>query len=143
MFSPAGIRTIKETRSTFSNDLEGNLADSKDMSFATIGEMAGRRKNNYSEDISMIHGGQMGPPPAYKLDREGTLAPHWWDVRGWSKKKMLLVVVGLVILAVVIIIIAVEVSKKNSYPDYSALTYTLTDTCTYHLFLLLKHVLTA
>ena len=101
------------------------------MSFATIEDMAGRRKNNYSEDISMVHGGPMGPPPAYKLDREDSLAPHWWDYRGWSMKKLLLIVAGLVLLVVIVIIIAVEVVKKNAYPNYSALTYTLTDTCAY------------
>lgn len=136
VFSPTGVRTIKDTRLTFSNDLEGSLEDSKDISFATIGEMAGRNRYNYSEDISLTHGGPLGPPPPFKIDREDSLAPHWWDVRGWSKKRILLVALGLLILIVVIVIIAVEVSKKSAYPNYTALTYTLADTCAYHLSLL-------
>lgn len=98
------------------------------MSFATIGEMAGRNRYNYSEDISLTHGGPLGPPPPFKIDREDSLAPHWWDVRGWSKKRILLVALGLLILIVVVVIIAVEVSKKSAYPNYTALTYTLADT---------------
>ena len=73
--------------------------------------------------------GNMGPPPEYKVDRDDTLNPSPWDMRYWSWKKWAALIVGVVIIIVVVIIVAVEVTKKSKYPDYSALTYTLADTC--------------
>lgn len=73
----------------------------------------------------------MGPPPAYKVDREDTLAPKWWDARHWSKKTYLFVGLGLAVLIAVLVVIIVEVEKKNAYPNYSALSYSLQDTCQY------------
>jgi hypothetical protein len=94
------------------------------MSFATIGQML-RGKNNYHQNIDMAN----GSPPQYKVDREDTLAPRWWNVREWSKKKLVFTGLGLAILIAVIIIIVVMVEKKNAYPNYSQLTYSLVDQC--------------
>ena len=104
------------------------------MSFATIQEMGGRRgahQRQYSDSIPMMrnNGQSMGPPPAYKVDADDTLAPHWWNVRHWSWKRWLVAGVALVLLIMIVIVIAVVVSKKNAYPNYSTLTYSLADTC--------------
>jgi len=70
----------------------------------------------------------MGPPPMYQVDADGTLAPHWWDLRSWTKKQLLLAGLGVVIIVAIVIVIAVVVSKKNEYPNYSQINYTLKDT---------------
>jgi hypothetical protein len=93
------------------------------MSFATLGEMASRRKQPYVESTPM------GPPPSYSVDRDDTLNPGAWNMRYWSWKKWAALVAGVIIVVVIIVIVVVEVEKKNKYPDYSALTYTLADTC--------------
>lgn len=53
----------------------------------------------------------------------------WWNPRYWRKR----VWAGVAALIAIIIIIAVAVgvtqSKKNAYPDYSELNYSLKDTC--------------
>lgn len=105
------------------------------MSFATLGEMASRRKHPYTENIGMVSDGNapMVPPPEYKVDRDDTLNPSPWDIREWSWKKWAALIGGIVIVVVVVVIAVVEVEKKNKYPDYSALTYTLADTCKYLL----------
>jgi hypothetical protein len=102
-----------------------------------VAEMVGIGQNQYSENVHMISsydGPNMEPPPPYKVDRDDTLAPRWWDVRAWSKKKLALVAAGLAIAIVVLIVIIVEVTKNNKYPDYSKLNYALTDTCAPPLF---------
>jgi hypothetical protein len=49
----------------------------------------------------------------------------WWK-RAWP-----LLALAAVIVLVIVIVVPVEVEKKkNRYPDYSELTYTLTETCT-------------
>ncbi|ESZ95583.1 glycoside hydrolase family 16 protein [Sclerotinia borealis F-4128] len=69
-----------------------------------------------------------GSPAKYELDDPIYLAPRWWDVRTWSKKTLAIVGMGFVMLIIVVVVIAVEVSKKNAYPNYSQLTYSLKDT---------------
>lgn len=73
-------------------------------------------------------------PPAYKLDREDTLAPHWWDVREWSKKVITFVVLGVAIIIAIIVAVVVVVEKKNKYPNYSQLSYSLVGNCMYSLW---------
>ena len=105
--------------------------------------MASRRKHPYTENIGMAgesSGSNLGPPPEYKVDREDTLNPSPWDVRQWSWKRWAMLIVGVVVVIVAVIIIAVEVTKKNKYPDYSALTYTLADTCAFTSLLLLSNL---
>lgn len=70
-----------------------------------------------------------GPPPKYELDDPSSLAPRWWDMRAWSKKKWAIFVAGIAALIIIIVVVAVEVEKKNAYPDYTALSYSLKDTC--------------
>jgi len=49
----------------------------------------------------------------------------WWR-RAWP-----LLAIAVVIILITIIVVPVEVEKKkNQYPDYSKLTYSLADTCT-------------
>ncbi|TVY85146.1 putative glycosidase [Lachnellula suecica] len=92
------------------------------MSFATIGNMASRTKNAFSENV------HTGPPPKYQLDDEDTLAPRWYDVKRWGKKIWLGVAALIAIIITVVVVAVVEVEKKNRYPDYSKLTYSVADT---------------
>ncbi len=95
------------------------------MSFATLREMAGWRKLSYDQK----NGFPKDAPPQYQLNQEDTLKPRTWAARHWGWGKWAGVVAGLVIVVVIIAVAAVEVEKKNAYPDYSALSYTLADTC--------------
>lgn len=89
------------------------------------------------------------PPPAYDdimLNRGGAASDGhlhhmhhssgapWWDARYWSKKVWL--AFGVVVIAVVAVGVGVgvSVSQRNAYPNYTALSYSLVDTCTSALF---------
>lgn len=76
-----------------------------------------------------------GAPPAYMLDRPDTLRQPWWNVKSWGWKKFAILIGAVVIILIIVIVVAVEVTKKNKYPDYTKLTYKLADTC--------KHILTS
>ena len=106
------------------------------MSFATLEDMANRRKVPITERVGMMGDSRtpLGPPPEYNADREDTLNPRGWDMRYWSWKKWAGLIVGVVIVVVIAVIVAVEVTKKSKYPDYSTLAYSLADTCKYPLF---------
>lgn len=117
----------RPTSSVYSNDLELGEdydPDRKDKSLGTISEMTSRSKNPFQENIAMG-----GPPPAYKIDADGTLSPRWYDVKAWGKRVWAGVIAGIVIIIIIIVVVAVVVSKKNKYPDYSKLTYSLSETC--------------
>ncbi|KHO01414.1 Concanavalin A-like lectin/glucanase [Metarhizium album ARSEF 1941] len=51
-----------------------------------------------------------------------------WNPRYWSRKIWIAIVVVVAIIVAIIIAVAVTVTKKNAYPDYSALKYDLRDT---------------
>ncbi|TAQ87261.1 hypothetical protein B7494_g4434 [Chlorociboria aeruginascens] len=91
-----------------------------------------RRGGNSNSGYQMgtgNYGNAMGPPPAYKVDADDTLAPRWYDVKAWSKRKRLLILGGVLAVVIIILVAAiVEAKKTNAYPDYSKLTYTLADT---------------
>src|SRR4051794_9417358 len=114
-------------RHTFVNLEEGNSK----MSFATLGEMAGRRKNNAYEDIQVADdfGQPRGAPTAYKIDRDDTLAPRWYDVRSWGWKKWAIAGATLVIVIIILVVVIVLVTKKDKYPNYSKINYKIVDTC--------------
>jgi hypothetical protein len=98
------------------------------MSFATERGVTGREGGNGYQPHDSI---QEGPPPAYKVNREDTLTPHWWDIREWSRKKLILLGAGLIALIIILVVVIVEEEKKNAYPDYATLNYTLAATCQY------------
>jgi len=95
------------------------------MSFATLREMTGRGGGNGYQPQDNI---QMGAPPAYKVDREDSLAPRWWDIREWSRKKLILTGAGLIAVIIILVVVIVEETKKNAYPNYTTLNYTLAAT---------------
>lgn len=72
---------------------------------------------------------QTRAPPREKFDREETLRPHRWDVRAWPRRAWALLVAVLVIIIVIVVVVVVVVTKKNKYPAYAPLKYTLADTC--------------
>jgi hypothetical protein len=55
----------------------------------------------------------------------------WYKPRYWRKRTWALVVASIVAIIVIAIAVPVAVTKnnKNSYPDYTKLNYTLTDSC--------------
>ncbi len=58
----------------------------------------------------------------------------WWNPRYWSRKVWLAVVAVVVIVVVIVVAVAVTVTKKNAYPSYSELSYSLKDTCKFFSF---------
>jgi hypothetical protein len=126
-----------DRHSFIASKLEDGIAedlehDKKDMSFATIRDMAGRAKNGANSHIQMTdgYGRSMGPPPEYKLDRDDTLNHPWYDFKYWGKRGWLTLVAVIVAIIVIIIVVAVVETKANKYPDYTALSYSLSETCT-------------
>jgi hypothetical protein len=96
------------------------------MSLTHLEERLGR-KTEYDHNTQTVAN---GPPPAYNTngvqeDRD----PRWFDVRYWSKKALILSALAVVIVIVIIIAVSVVEVKKNAYPDYSQLNYTLVDQC--------------
>jgi len=83
-------------------------------------------RNNYSGPEGMEMGGS--PRPMYKIDRDGTLAPRWYEHKYWSRKVWIGIGAAVVIVIIIIVVAAVEATKNSKYPDYSKLTYSLTDT---------------
>jgi hypothetical protein len=129
LFTPAG----KGRRQSFAKSLElgDGSTDKKDMSFANAQEYGVRRKNVASDQIQLAddYSRPMGSPPGYKVDRDDTLNSPWYDVREWGKKIWIAVGAIVVLVIIIVVIIAVEVTKKNKYPDYSKLNYSLAETC--------------
>lgn len=66
-------------------------------------------------------------------------APSPWNPKTWSKKIWAAIIVVFLILVVVIPVAVTQTRShtNNSYPDYSALSYQLSDTCQ---FFLLPHL---
>jgi hypothetical protein len=64
-----------------------------------------------------------------EYDRPRRMARKWYNVKAWSKKVWISIAAGVMILIIIIVIAAVEVNKKNRYPDYSALKYSVSETC--------------
>ena len=122
-------------RTTFSKstDIEEGSEEviEKHMSFNTIGNMADRTKNAF----------HMGPPPAYKVEDEDTLSPRWYDAKRWGKKVWIAVGAIIAIIIIIVVVGVVEGEKKNAYPDYSKLSYSLTDTSLFSTLFPLHHLL--
>lgn len=108
------------------------------MSFNTLGDMVGRRKNSANDQVRLAddYGTPMGAPPKYQVDREDTLGKPWYNVKSWGWKAWTSVGVVLAIVVAVVVAVAVVVTKNNKYPDYSKLNYKIVDTCMSHPALL-------
>jgi hypothetical protein len=111
LFTPAN----KRHRLSFANSLElgDKDLDKKEMSFATK-----------SADEVQMRGGH-----GYQYSQGYEWSPPWYKFQYWGKKAWAGFIAVVVILLVIIIIVAVEVTKKNAYPDYTQLTYSLAETC--------------
>lgn len=113
LFTPAG----RQHRLSFANSLEltdSNL-DKKDMSFA--------KKNGIAEEVQMRGGA------GYQFDREDSYYHPWYNFKYWGKRGWAGFVAVVVVIIVIIIVVAVEVTKNNAYPDYTQLSYSLSETC--------------
>ncbi|KAF9881244.1 hypothetical protein CkaCkLH20_01394 [Colletotrichum karsti] len=63
----------------------------------------------------------------YSNERLGQ-KPAWWDPRGWTKRIWAGVSAAIIILIVIIVAVVVTQNNQNRYPDYSKLSYKLSDT---------------
>ena len=84
----------------------------------------GRRqfKNQFTNIVSQGY----EEPPSYKyndLDEEKR-----WKPNTWSRKCWIITAAIVVIVLIIVIVVAVEVTKANRYPNYSALSYNLAET---------------
>lgn len=108
-------------RTTFSasNDIEEGFE--KDIGKSTtVGTMPHGFKNEYP----------MGPPPQYKLDDENTATSRRrFDPRTWGRKIWFIAIAVLAVIIIAIVAAVVEVEKKNKYPNYSELSYSISETC--------------
>ncbi|RDW95161.1 hypothetical protein BP5796_00924 [Coleophoma crateriformis] len=129
---PIRTNTIKSREDYWGyweSDKKLPLSTVTSVSSSTTSTMTSYSQNPFADNIHMMsHNMPAGPPPAYKVDREDTLAPRWWDVKNWSKKSFLLAGLALAVIIIIVVVVAVEVEKNNRYPAYSALSYSLTDT---------------
>jgi hypothetical protein len=64
-----------------------------------------------------------------EYDRPRTVSHKWYNVKAWGKKIWIGITAAVIILIIIIIVAAVETNKNNSYPDYSALKYSVSETC--------------
>jgi hypothetical protein len=133
LFSPAG----RGNRHLYAKSLElgDDRLNKKEMSFANAQGYGGRGKNVASDSTQLQgddYGRSFGPQPGYKVDREETLNHPWYNVKYWGKKAWIAAVGILVLIIVIIVVVVVEVLKKNAYPDYTKLNYSLAETCTFH-----------
>lgn len=88
------------------------------MSFATLSEMNSRRpKPTFTDNVQMFG----SPPPAYDIDRQGSLAPKWYEWRYWGRRKWIMIGVGAAL--IIAIIIAIAVGKHNRTHLYLLLAF--------------------
>lgn len=85
------------------------------------------RKGGANENVRMLNNGH---PPIHghqgvPEDRD----PYWFDVRYWRKRSFIWPALGLITVIVIVVAVAVTEVKKNAYPDYSKLNYSLVDNC--------------
>ncbi|XMA09820.1 hypothetical protein WAI453_002611 [Rhynchosporium graminicola] len=100
-----------EAEEFFESKSKGNT----DMSFATIGEMAGRRKIFANDQVR-----------GYK--HVDSYRQPWWDLKSWGKKAWMILVGSVVVVLIIVIAVAVTVSRYNRYPNYSTQSYSLSET---------------
>lgn len=125
-----------DRHSFIASKLEDGIAedlepDRKDMSFATIRDMAGRAKNGANSHIQMTddYGRSMGAPPEYKVDRDDTLYHPWYNFKYWGKRGWFTAAAVIVAIIVIITVVAVVETRASRYPDYTTLSYSLSETC--------------
>ncbi|KAL0944008.1 putative endo-1,3(4)-beta-glucanase [Colletotrichum truncatum] len=64
----------------------------------------------------------------YGYSNESKKSAAWWDPRGWKKRVWAGVSAAIIIIIVIIVAVVVTQNNKNRYPDYSKLSYKLSDT---------------
>ncbi|KXH43155.1 endo-beta-glucanase [Colletotrichum simmondsii] len=80
-----------------------------------------------SMNDSDYYGGIMGDY-GFSNERLGQQQTAWWNPKGWTKRIWAGVGGALVIIIVIVVAVTVTQNNKNRYPDYSQLTYKLSDT---------------
>lgn len=75
--------------------------------------------------------GELNVPPS-RQPRQARSSMPWWNPRYWGKRAFITIGIIAVIVLVIIIIVAVMVTKaakkNNAYPNYTNVTYALSDT---------------
>lgn len=75
-----------------------------------------------------MHHNSVAPPAYAKWEPVEEPQLSRWNPKTWSKWTIIAIVAAVIIIIAAIVIGAVEGTKSNKYPDYSKLTYSLTDT---------------
>lgn len=70
---------------------------------------------------------QMQPPLHNDYEKNHSRSSAWYSVQTWSKRKIGIVAGVVVALLIIIIVVSVIEVRKNRYPDYTALSYTMVD----------------
>jgi hypothetical protein len=84
---------------------------------------------------SGVKSGEASAYDEIMLSRKGQDVRHapsrmpWYNPRYWRKRVWAGVATIVVIIIIIIVAVAVSQSRKNRYPDYSPLEYSLADTC--------------
>lgn len=91
---------------------------------------------NMSRYSSGVKPGEI--PPIYDeimLARKGQEVRHasstmpWWNPRYWRKRVWAAIIIVIIVIVIIIVAVAVGKARKNIYPDYTPLSYSLKDTC--------------
>lgn len=104
---------------------QAELADLHDEHDATTLKMSGFRHGDSTVKLNANETIQMAPPPYDSYEKQ--TSPAWYNVKAWSKKKMGIVAGIIIVLLIIIIAVAVVEVRKNRYPDYTALSYSMVD----------------
>jgi hypothetical protein len=106
--------------------LERESFDSVDRKHTTYSSATKIMKNQFVEGTG-------------EFDRPDVLGHKWYDVKAWGKKVWIGIAAAVAILIIVIVVAVVETNKKNNkYPDYSRLSYSVSETCKSYRLLYLK-----
>lgn len=68
------------------------------------------------------------------LARKGQEVRHasstmpWWNPRYWRKRVWAAIIIVIIVIVIIIVAVAVGKARKNIYPDYTPLSYSLKDT---------------
>lgn len=77
------------------------------------------------------HTDKFGMP--YQNDSAATTSGSKWNPKSWSKRTRIIAgIVTAVVVIIVVVVAAVEGTKANAYPNYSALSYSLDTSSKYH-----------
>ncbi|KAI9740573.1 MAG: hypothetical protein M1834_005154 [Cirrosporium novae-zelandiae] len=90
--------------------------------------MVGYQHQNFNDDINLTGNPRDGYdyPPPYESTRGAPTSK--WNPKTWNKKMLLLSIGAVVAIIVIAVAVAVVEVRKNRYPNYSKLSYSIEET---------------